>query len=100
MEDVNLRRRIFLFLFEPGQNLKYSNTRKNAYFWQIENIQIDAIKFEWTQIHFFDGVFTAGRCICRVRRLDRVLQGQYLRILSVNYVAINKDLEKLPTDLY
>ena len=27
-------------------------------------------------------------------------EGQYLRILSINYVAINKDLEKLPTQLY
>ena len=28
--------------------------------------------------------------------LDEVFQGQYLPILGINYVAINRDLEKLP----
>ena len=38
---------------------------------------------------------------CRVLRwLDTVFQGQYLPSLSVNYVAINKDLEKLTPQLY
>ena len=32
--------------------------------------------------------------------LDRVFQGQYLPNLSINYVAVNKDLEKLPSQLY
>ena len=31
-----------------------------------------------------------------LRWLDTVFQGQYLPSLSINYVAINKDLEKLP----
>ena len=35
-----------------------------------------------------------------LRRLDTVFQGQYLPSLSVNYVAINKDLEKLTPQLY
>ena len=30
----------------------------------------------------------------------RVFQGQYLRSLSINYVAINKELEKLLPQLY
>ena len=30
-----------------------------AYIWRIERFQIDAIKFERTQIHFFSDVFTA-----------------------------------------
>ena len=43
-------------------------------------------------------------CFARIQRqnfhklprwLDRVFQGQYLASLSINYVAINKDLEKL-----
>ena len=34
------------------------------------------------------------------RSLDTVFQGQYLPSLSINYVAINKDLEKLPPQLY
>ena len=29
-----------------------------------------------------------------------VFQGQYLPSLSINYVAINKDLEKLPPQVY
>ena len=35
-----------------------------------------------------------------LRWLDIVFQGQYLPSLSVNYVAINKDLEKLTPQLY
>ena len=35
-----------------------------------------------------------------LRWLDAVFQGQYLPSLSLNYVAINKVLEKLPTQLY
>ena len=33
-------------------------------------------------------------------RLRWVLQGECLLSLSINYVAINKDLEKLPPQLY
>ena len=32
--------------------LKNLNPGKVAYIWQIERVQIDAIKFERTQIHF------------------------------------------------
>ena len=32
--------------------------------------------------------------------LDRVFQGQYLPTLSIDYVVINKDLEKLSAQLY
>ena len=35
-----------------------------------------------------------------LRWLDIVFQGQYLPSLSVNCVAINKDLEKLTPQLY
>ena len=35
-----------------------------------------------------------------LRWLDGVFQGQYLTSLSINYVAINKDLEKSPLQLY
>ena len=34
-----------------------------------------------------------------LRWLDTVFQGQYLPSLSINYVAIHKDLEKLPPQL-
>ena len=34
-----------------------------------------------------------------LRWLDTVFQGQHLPSLSINYVAINKDLEKLPPQL-
>ena len=34
------------------------------------------------------------------RTLDRVFQGQYLQSLSVNYVAINNNLEKFPPKLH
>ena len=59
MEDVDIRRRIFLALFEL-EVLTNSTPRKVACrIWHIERIQIDAIKFERTQIHFFSDVFTA-----------------------------------------
>ena len=35
-----------------------------------------------------------------LRWLDGVFRSQYLPILSVNYIAINKDLDKLPPQLY
>ena len=35
-----------------------------------------------------------------LRWLDKVFQGQYLPSLSINYVAMNKVLEKLPPQLY
>ena len=39
--------------------LKNSTPGKVAYTWRIERFQIDAIKFERKQIHFFSDVFTA-----------------------------------------
>ena len=35
-----------------------------------------------------------------LRWLHRVFKGQYLQSFIRNYVAINKDLEKLPPQLY
>ena len=35
-----------------------------------------------------------------LRWLNTVFQGQYLPSLSINYVAMNKVLEKLPPQLY
>ena len=48
----------FLFL-NLNKILKNSTPGKVAYIWHIERVQIDAIKFERTQIHFFSDVFTA-----------------------------------------
>ena len=59
MEDVNVRRRIFLFL-NLNKILKNSTPGEIAYIWQIERVQIDAIKFEKTQIEFFQRLFTAA----------------------------------------
>ena len=46
----------------------------------------------------------ANKVLCHLvvvlRWLDTGFQGQYLPSLSINYVAINKDLEKLPPQLY
>ena len=39
--------------------LKNSTQGKVPYIWQIEWLQIDVIKFERMQIHFFSDVFTA-----------------------------------------
>ena len=48
----------FLF-FNLDKVLKNSTPGKVACIWHIERVQIDAIKFKRTQIHFFSDVFTA-----------------------------------------
>ena len=48
----------FLFL-NLNKILKNSSPGKVPCIWNIEQVQIDAIKFERTQIHFFTNVFTA-----------------------------------------
>ena len=48
----------FLFL-NLNKILKNSTPGKVAYLWRIERVQIEAIKFERTQILFFTNVFTA-----------------------------------------
>ena len=52
IEDVDIRRQIFLPLFELENILKNSTPGKVAYIWYVERVQIDAIKFERTKIHF------------------------------------------------
>ena len=61
MEDVDIQCRIsFSFIFlNLNKILKNLTPRKVACIWHIEQVQIDAIKFQRTQIHFFTGVFTA-----------------------------------------
>ena len=39
--------------------LKNSTPGNVAYIWRIERFQMDAIKFETTQIHFFSDFYTA-----------------------------------------
>ena len=57
LEDVDMRWSIFLSLFEPGYKvLKNSTPRKIAYILHIEQVQIDALKFERRQIHLFSDV--------------------------------------------
>ena len=55
--------------------VKNSTPRKLAYIWRIVRFQIDATKFERTQIHLFSDVFTAvvvvvaqDPCVCSVER--------------------------------
>ena len=64
MEDVNILRRISLHLFSLNKILKNSTPGKVACMWHTERIQIDAIKFERTQIVFFFYL----RFHCRRRR--------------------------------
>ena len=71
--------------------LKNSTPGKVAYIWIIERFQIDAIKFERTQIHFFTDVFTAVvivvawslmHCIrfWNLFKIWRVLEATYLKL--------------------
>ena len=48
----------FLYL-NMDKVVKNSTPRKLAYIWRIVRFQIDAIKFERTQIQFFSDVLTA-----------------------------------------
>ena len=59
MEDVNIYDIEFSFLFLNLEKVfKNSTTGKRpAYIWQIERFQIDTMKFERKQIHFFSDVF-------------------------------------------
>ena len=43
------------------------------------------------------GLILSTESVETVRWLDTVFQGQYLPSLSINYVAINKVLEKIAT---
>ena len=60
--------RFYLLYFNMDKALENSTLEKVAYIWRIEQFQIDAIKFERTQIHFFSDVFH-----CRRRRCLRSL---------------------------
>ena len=57
MEDVDIRRQIFLFNMDKVR--KNLTTGKVAYIWQIKRVQIDEIKFERTQIQFLVTFITA-----------------------------------------
>ena len=43
--------------------LKNSTQGQVAYIWRIRRFQIDAMKFERTQFHFFSDVFTAAAVV-------------------------------------
>ena len=54
-----------------------------------------------TKLNYYAGTRQVMTSIInRLRWLDTVFQDQYLPSLSINYVAINKVLEKLPPQLY
>ena len=59
----------------------------------------EAEAFELATV-MFEIIITKSQDLYSLRWLDTVFQGQYLPSLSVNYVAINKDLEKLTPQLY
>ena len=63
MEEVDIQRRFFLPSLNLHKILKNSTPGKVACILNIERVQIDAIKFERTQIHFLKGSFR-----CRRRR--------------------------------
>ena len=52
--------RFFFLYLNMDKALKNSTPGKVAYIWRIERFQIDAIKFERTQIHFISNVLTAA----------------------------------------
>ena len=59
MKDVNVQRRIFLSIFEPGMSPYDSTPGKNAHIWKIERVQTDAIKVANDANSFFERRFNA-----------------------------------------
>ena len=53
MYYVDILRQFSLLYLNMDKALKNSTPGKVAYIWRIERFQIDAIKFEMTQIHFY-----------------------------------------------
>ena len=47
-----------------------------------------------------ENVWLAIKCKDNLRLLDWIFHGHYLPSLSINYVAINKDLEKISPLLF
>ena len=62
IEDVDMRRRFFFLFLNQNKILKNSTPGKVACIWHNERVQIDAIKFEKTQIHFFLPTFSLPSC--------------------------------------
>ena len=63
MEDANTQQGIFLSLvLNLNKFIENSTPGGVAHIWKIERVQVDAIKFEMTQIpwqiHFFSDFFT------------------------------------------
>ena len=69
--------------------------------WAKRQVQ-DLRRSRMPQSCFFTGtrLGTLSPCVFGLRWLDTVFHGQYLPSLSINYVAINKVLQKLPSQLY
>ena len=77
----------FSFLcFNLNKILKNSTPGKVACIWHIERVQIDAIKFERTQIHFFSDVFiTVVVVVAYIRSLFTSVTG---RIVHTRHQSI------------
>ena len=59
MEDVIYDDEFSFLVLNLTKIFKNSTPGKVVCIWHIERVQIDAIKFEKTQIHFFSDVFPA-----------------------------------------
>ena len=68
---------------------------------ELSNIARDSeALYNLMSISYYPGHLNGNYALVPLRWLDTVFQGQYLPSLSINYVAINKDLEKLTPQLY
>ena len=54
----------------------------------------------WPSFVISANIFSASWWTCSLRCLNTVFHGKYLPSLSINCVAINKDLKKMPPQLY
>ena len=83
-----------------------------SYTWNFQNFTCTIIIFVKYSLNYSDIRFSSTENLKLLNvlmdsvlikgpfKVDRVFRGQYLPSLSVNYVVIDRDLEKLPPQLY
>ena len=96
--DIDQQNAIFPFYL--------SRKQMHENFHETKTIQIGTIKIsKQSKSGLFVRMYACfmierGYLLTQLRWLDTVFQGQYLPSLSINYVAINKVLKKLPPQLF
>ena len=100
--SIALKCRIDLFsLYDLFCEWGFQGITPLSFHRSCEQMHGNKIEFEWSSsVGYYHMTYTGKANIIHDRWLLRVFQGQYLPSFSINYVAINKRLKKLPPQLY